>query len=450
MTSSGAQQVTETVKDQYEDLPYPLRDPEEEKEKILISTAECLDVVNHICFGGMRDFTKPIRILVAGGGTGDAVVLWSEFLRENKGLEIVYVDLSKASMEVCKERLRVRQLSDDHIKWINDSLLNIPNMDIGEFDFINCCGVLHHLDEPKDGIKALASVLKDEGVVLAMLYAKYGRSAVYPIQDMMRIINEGTGTNEKKEKIANTMEFLRSLPPTNMFIPFFNLLPSSADDNEVYDLLLHSTDRPYTVADVYDFAESADLKMVDFCTGKNWGTRKDYSPENYSRDPEFLAKMAKLPLPEQQAVAEFMNSKMYRHQFFLSKNPTPEIELDLDVIPSFSLGLKRTVNEEVAGLLKQAGGVATLNLQGTKMEFLNGPNLAAIFERLDGETTLKDIFRAVMKNAKGKANFQTLMEEFRPAYEELNKHFIIFLRKAEVPSYPNAIDVQQRVKGLYQ
>jgi len=48
----------EKVKAQYEDYPYPARDPEEEKGVLYSSKAASLDALNYYCFEGKRDLSK--------------------------------------------------------------------------------------------------------------------------------------------------------------------------------------------------------------------------------------------------------------------------------------------------------------------------------------------------------------------------------------------------------
>ncbi|MFN7613341.1 MAG: class I SAM-dependent methyltransferase, partial [Alphaproteobacteria bacterium] len=83
----------EEVRAHYENLPYPLVNPEDEKERLYGTILEAFDRLNHFCYEGKRDFTKPFRALVAGGGTGDAAVHLAEQFR---GLpaEIIYLDMS--------------------------------------------------------------------------------------------------------------------------------------------------------------------------------------------------------------------------------------------------------------------------------------------------------------------------------------------------------------------
>ena len=83
-------------------------------------------------------------------------------------------------MDIAKQRASIRGLNN--ITWMHTSLLDLPSLDIGKFDYINCSGVLHHLESPQEGLAALNSVLKQDGAILIMVYAKYGRTAIYQIQ----------------------------------------------------------------------------------------------------------------------------------------------------------------------------------------------------------------------------------------------------------------------------
>ncbi len=172
-----------SVKQQYEALPYPPRNPEDEKVRLLRTVGDTLSELNHCCFRGQRNFNQDFRCLVAGGGTGDSVIHLAEQLRETSA-EIVYLDMSAASRSIAEQRAAVRGLNN--ITWLTESLLSIPELDIGQFDYINCSGVLHHLSDPQEGARALASVLKDDGAIYLMLYAEYGRHSIYLLQTLFR------------------------------------------------------------------------------------------------------------------------------------------------------------------------------------------------------------------------------------------------------------------------
>ena len=54
------------VRKQYESYPYPLRDPEDERKRLLTTEDSFLEKINHYCYGGKQDFHN-FRVLVAGG-----------------------------------------------------------------------------------------------------------------------------------------------------------------------------------------------------------------------------------------------------------------------------------------------------------------------------------------------------------------------------------------------
>src|SRR5690606_33784292 len=92
----------DNVRQQYEALLYPPRDPQDERRRLLEVQIDRLPLINFYCFKGQHTF-QGARVLVAGGGTGDSTIYLAEQLRERGG-EVVYVDISGASMQVAKER----------------------------------------------------------------------------------------------------------------------------------------------------------------------------------------------------------------------------------------------------------------------------------------------------------------------------------------------------------
>ena len=56
------------VREQYENYPYPYRNPEDEKRRIIFGSIDSLAKINHFCFQGKCDFMGSFRVLVAGGG----------------------------------------------------------------------------------------------------------------------------------------------------------------------------------------------------------------------------------------------------------------------------------------------------------------------------------------------------------------------------------------------
>lgn len=250
--SNSAGSYLSKVRDQYEAYPYPERDPESEKRLLHHTWGDYLAQINHYCCRGKNPFTDPVRVLVAGGGTGDATIFLAEQLRDS-GSEIVYLDISRSSFEIARNRADVRKLNN--IAWVHASLLDLPELNLGKFDYINCSGVLHHLQDPVVGLQALQSVLAPGGALKIMVYGRFGRTGVYQVQDLMRKINRDEPSMQKR--LANAKAMLACLPPTNWWTRSKGLFQrvDLMGDAEIYDFFLHAQDRSYTVPEIYDWVE---------------------------------------------------------------------------------------------------------------------------------------------------------------------------------------------------
>ena len=185
-----------------------------------------------------------MRILDAGGGTGDATIgLAQQFADLNVKADIVYIDLSATSRAIAEERANVRRLTG--ITFMTGSLLDLSPELVGTFDFINCSGVIHHLQDPAAGLSALAKCLRPQGGIFLMVYAPYGRAGVYPLQEMLK--DTAPPTESPQERIRRSKKLISALPQQNLFNKCTNIIDHRGGDAGIFDLLLHSIDRPYSV-----------------------------------------------------------------------------------------------------------------------------------------------------------------------------------------------------------
>src|ERR1017187_5243506 len=84
---------------QYEAYPYPPRDPREEAKRLIVGTPSHLREIDYWVFGAARPKSRPLRALVAGGGTGDAtIMLAAQLERDGRAGQVPYLDRSPASM----------------------------------------------------------------------------------------------------------------------------------------------------------------------------------------------------------------------------------------------------------------------------------------------------------------------------------------------------------------
>jgi ubiquinone/menaquinone biosynthesis C-methylase UbiE len=167
------------VQAHYKAYPYPARDPADEANRQIEGSPSRLPEIEHYLFGGRAP--DPFRALIAGGGTGDAAIMLAQHMM-TRGLagEVVWLDMSDAARAVAKARAAARGLTN--IRFVSGSLLEARAAVGDGFDYVDCCGVLHHLDEPETGIQALRDVLRDDGGMGVMVYGAIGRRGVSDMQ----------------------------------------------------------------------------------------------------------------------------------------------------------------------------------------------------------------------------------------------------------------------------
>ena len=173
--------------EQYEAFPYPRRDPRDEAKRLIVGSPGHLREIDYWVFGARRPVTRPLHALIAGGGTGDAtIMLAQQMARAERPGGVTWLDRSAAALKIAHARAETRGLTN--IKWEQRSLLDLPGSGLGPFDYIDCCGVLHHLPDPAAGLRALLSVLAPGGGLGLMVYAPHGRTGVYMLQDTLRLL----------------------------------------------------------------------------------------------------------------------------------------------------------------------------------------------------------------------------------------------------------------------
>lgn len=406
--------MSDQVQDQYEAYPYPSRDPRDERKRLITGSPSNLDEVNHYLFGGRRDFSKPFRALVAGGGTGDAAIMLAQQLAERgPDGEVVYLDLSSASRAIAEARAAERGLTN--IAFLSGSLLDLPDMGLEAFDYIDCCGVLHHLKAPDAGLDALTRVLKADGGMGLMVYATYGRSGLYPAQDMLKVLG---GQLPLKERVGQARRLLDALPPTNWLRRNPFLGDHKRSDAELVDLLLHSQDRAYRVEEVAELLSSAGLNLVSFIEPAR------YRPESYLQDPKLMSALEGKDKFARAAFAEKLAGNIKTHVFYVSReeNCTAVPDAAGTAIPL----LTKLAPEELAASVRKTP-LLNITLDGLPMK-LKLPRLAAaMIERIDGETSIAEI-REGLNALDPRLEDTVFDQQFEQTYDILNGFNHLLLR----------------------
>ena len=406
------------VRAQYEALPYPPRDPRDEAIRLITGTPSHVLEINHYLFSGRLNFARPFRALVAGGGTGDACIMLAQQLVDRRCPgEVVYLDISTASRQICEARAKARGLRN--INFLTGSLLDLPSMPIGQFDYIDCTGVLHHLPDPAAGMRALASVLNPDGGMGVMLYGEYGRSGVYPLQELLQTLAPRSMALE--DRIAMTKRLIRFLPTTNLFRrnPYLNDHVTGGDAG-LYDLLLHSCDRAFTVPDIGAMARESGLRLVAFLEPVR------YEPATYMSDPIIARQASSLPLVERAAFAERLAGNLRTHVFYATRAGFDTVARpeDTSAIPVLR---EMDAQKLAAGL--QPGTPLIANLDGFPWRAQLPALAPRIVSQIDGRKTVAEIYTALGAQG-GLPQWEDFYAQFEDLYVKLNgvNHLLLRFR----------------------
>jgi len=423
------------VRSQYEEYPFPLRDPNDETRRLIVAEQESLGKLNHFCFGGRQNFEGGFRVLVAGGGTGDHTIFLAEQLREYDA-SITYMDISRSSLEIAQARARIRDL--DNIEWHHRSILDAPSLDVAPFDLISCTGVLHHLPEPERGLEALREVLAPGGAMSLMLYGRLGRMAVYAAQELMRLVNEGVEDPGLRTCYARNV--VACLPETNWLLrgggPNRKLDEFLDDESNLNDVLLHEQDRAYSVLEIYEFLEGASLELIEFTSFHNDppGFRCMYDPMAWIRDPALQSHVSTLPRPQQQAIAEAMHCMLTCHGFYAAPAAAGRIASpdDLDMVPFFLYFDPADLAQHFRGA---AGRECGLSYRKSAVRFNVGKKSADLVAGIDGSRSLGELFELVRSTSASTVSQSELMEDFMAFFEPLNSLDVLLLRHRSIPAF---------------
>ena len=293
---------------QYEAYPYPRRDPRDEARRLIVGSPGHLREIDHWVFGAARSRSRPLNALIAGGGTGDAtIMLATQLTRAERPGRVTWLDRSKAALAIARARATARGLSN--IDFVELSLLDLPGSGLGPFDYVDCCGVLHHLPEPAAGLQALCSVLAPGGGLGLMVYAPHGRTGVYMLQDALRLLAPVSEPPAARIEVARKV--MRLLPESawlrrNSY--FADHIEGG--DAGLYDLLLNPRDRAFDIPALFALVEGAGLRITCLLEPMR------YDPATWLPDPRLRARAAELDPVRRAALAESLTGMMSTHVLY--------------------------------------------------------------------------------------------------------------------------------------
>lgn len=242
--------VSTTVQSQYEDNPYP-------RWQHLPTPRVFSGIGTYVASSVRTPATdadpNPARILIAGAGTGFHPISVAQCL---PNAAVLAIDLSRASLAYATREATARNVTN--LTFAQADILKLADVDI-EFDLIESVGVLHHMEDPEAGLKALLHVLKPGGHLRLALYSNRARHAVNAAREFLAEADPAPGLPGIR---AFRGDLIRRNDPR--LVPLQSLSDFYAA-SEFRDLVMHVQEHQFTLPQIQAMLKRNGLKFLGFC-----------------------------------------------------------------------------------------------------------------------------------------------------------------------------------------
>lgn len=270
---------------------------------------------------GVKPATEKIRILDAGCGTGSST---DYLIFHNPQADIVAIDLSENALAIAQERCTKSGVLTNHQGKVEFQQLTIEDAVKlpGEFDLINCVGVLHHLPDPVAGIQALASKLAPGGLFHIFVYGELGRWEIQLMQKAIALL-QGNQKGDYADGVKVGRELFANLPQNNRIVKREKerwALENHRDESFA-DMYVHPQEVDYNINTLFDFIAASELEFVGFSNPQFWDLNR-----LISNCPDLLKRADNLTEKDRYRLIELLDPEVSHYEFFLAKPPLKKVD----------------------------------------------------------------------------------------------------------------------------
>jgi SAM-dependent methyltransferase len=254
--------TTESLRQLYEELPYP-NVPLEASGRNAIDSLYRLSWTT-AQYARSRTIlpSEGITILNVGCGSGWETLLLAE---ANPGARLVACDLAPESVQAAERRLRYHGFGEVELYALD--LLEVERLGL-QFDFISLNDVLYLLDDPVAGLKALKRVLKPDGILRANLHHAYQRQVIFRMQEAFRLL--GLFELPTPEACRRVREFMTSLASDELRAALRWDPKIYSDDAAIRANYLLPGDKGFLIPDLMRMLQEAELGLVCLVDYADW------------------------------------------------------------------------------------------------------------------------------------------------------------------------------------
>lgn len=266
---------------------------------------------------GQKPKNQAIRILDAGCGTG---VGTDYLVHLNPEAHITAIDLSSGALEVAQERCQ--RSGADRVTFHHLSIYDVGQLE-GEFDLINCVGVLHHLPDPIRGIKALASKLAQGGLFHIFVYAELGRWEIQLMQKAIGLLQQNSSLDRPtgetyQEGVKIGRQIFAALPENNRILKREKerWAMENHRDASFADMYVHPQEIDYNIDTLFEFIDASGLEFLGFSNVDYWNVER-----LLGKQPELMERAKQLSDRQRYRLIELLDPEITHYEFFLTRPP---------------------------------------------------------------------------------------------------------------------------------
>lgn len=336
---------------------------------------------------GMKPKKQDIRILDAGCGSG----VGTEYLVHlNPQAQVLGIDLSAGTLAVAKERCQ--RSGANRVEFHQLSLFDVEKLP-GEFDLINCVGVLHHTPDPIGGIQALAKKLAPGGLFHVFVYGELGRWEIQLMQKAISLL-QGDKRGDYRDGVKVGRDIFACLPENNRIVKREKERWSweNQRDENFADMYVHPQEIDYNVETLFKLIDASGLDFVGFSNPSFWELER-----LLGKSPDLMTRAQELNERDRYRLIELLDPEISHYEFFLSRPPLPTANWSDDNTLLAAVG---ELNPCIDGFPSRTlfnYDYKLVNVTDTELEFL---------QACDGQKTVGEILPGVQFNLEGVRKLQ--------------------------------------------
>jgi SAM-dependent methyltransferase len=261
---------------------------------------------------GRKPDRQNIRILDAGCGSG----VGTEYLVHlNPQAQVVGIDLSAGTLDMARERCR--RSGAGRVEFYQLSLFDTEQLE-GEFDLINCVGVLHHTSDPMRGIQTLAKKVAPGGLMHIFVYGELGRWEIKLMQQAITLL-QGNQRGDYRDGVQVGRQIFAALPATNRLVKREQerwALENQRDECFA-DMYVHPQEIDYNIETLFELIDASGLEFVGFSNPKVWQLER-----LLGKAPDLIERAQQLNDRQRYRLIELLDPETVSHyEFFLARPP---------------------------------------------------------------------------------------------------------------------------------